>query len=55
MTRELVKRVNDGAAPGDVVSGHALNERVRQRKEFNNKNRIPENTDTINTETGERF
>jgi len=29
VTRELASRVNDGAAPGDLVSGGALQDRVR--------------------------
>ena len=41
VTRELAARVNDGAAPGDVVSGAALTERVRNKefgKEVKNRN-----------------
>ncbi len=33
VTRELASRVNEGAAPGDVVSGEALRSRV-ENKEF---------------------
>jgi hypothetical protein len=44
VTRALAARVNEGAAPGDVVSGEALKERVRQREGLNNsKIRNPDN------------
>jgi len=32
VTRELAARLNEGAAPGDVVSGKVLRDRVRNKE-----------------------
>ena len=53
VTRIIAEHINDGAAPGDEVKGHALNERVRQKEGLNDRKiRNPENNHEVpNTPT----